>query len=89
VPSSRETETEAASQRDQLLAGWRDKYPGVEVSQEVMHSHPGRALAGLSAQADLVILGRHSPHHGVRGPGAVTHAVLNHAQGPIATVPSP
>ena len=51
----------------------------------MVHGHPGRILAGLSARADLIVLGRHAAHH---GPGAVTHAVLNHAHGPIVTVPS-
>jgi len=76
---------EAARELEQLLERWREKYPGIPVSQDVVHGHPGRALAGLSARADLVVLGRHPAHH---GPGTVTHAVLNHAHGPIATVPS-
>ncbi len=44
-----------------------------------------RALAGLSARADLVVLGRRSAHH---GPGSVMHAVLSHAHGLLVTVPS-
>jgi len=78
-------QTEAARELERLLDEWREKYPGVQVSQDVVHGHPGRTLAGLSARADLVVLGRRPPHH---GPGTVTHAVLNHAHGPIATVPS-
>jgi nucleotide-binding universal stress UspA family protein len=77
---------EAAKQLEALLDDWRAKYPDVPVSQDVVHGHPGRMLAGLSARADLVVLGRHQAHH---GPGAVIHAVLNHAHGPIVTVPSP
>jgi nucleotide-binding universal stress UspA family protein len=84
-PGRREREQDATAALDALLDGWRDKYPGVPVSQDVVHGHPGRILAGLSARADLVVLGRHPAHH---GPGTVTHAVLNHAHGPIATVPS-
>jgi len=53
-----------------------------------VHGHPGRALAGLSVRADLVVIGRHASHPGLRGPGSVRHAVLNHAHGPIAIVPS-
>jgi len=78
-------ETETAKRLEQLLDNWRAKYPDVPVSQEVVHGHPGRALVGLSARADLVVLGRRSAHH---GPASVMHAVLSHAHGPVVTVPS-
>jgi nucleotide-binding universal stress UspA family protein len=78
-------EAEAATHLEALLDDWRDKYPDVPVSLDVVHGHPGRILSGLSARADLVVLGRHPAHH---GPGAVIHAVLNHAHGPVITVPS-
>jgi nucleotide-binding universal stress UspA family protein len=68
-----------------LLDDWRAQYPDVPVSQDVGWGHPGRALADLSAQADLVVIGRHP---GAHGPGTVTHAVLNHAHGPVVSVPS-
>jgi nucleotide-binding universal stress UspA family protein len=84
-PQSYVVETETAKLLEQLLDKWRAKYPGVPVSQDVVHGHPGRALAGLSARADLVVLGRRSTHH---GPGSVMHAVLNHAHGPVVTVPA-
>jgi nucleotide-binding universal stress UspA family protein len=78
-----------AVQLAELLASWQDRYPGVRVEQEVVHGHPGRALAGLSARVDLTVLGEHIPRGvSLRGPGGVTHAVLNHAQGPVVTVPS-
>ena len=78
-------QTEVARELEGLLNGWREKYPGVPVSQDVVQGHPGRALVGLSARADLVVLGRHPAHH---GPGTVIHSVLNHAHGPVVTVPS-
>ena len=84
-PAADVFQTEIARELEGLLDGWRDKFPGVPVSQDVVHGHPGRALAGLSARADLVVLGRHPAHH---GPGTVIHAVLNHAHGPVVTVPS-
>jgi len=71
-----------------LLDEWRAKYPDVPVSQEVMHGHPGRALVGLSARADLVVVGRHAKHPRLPGAGSVRHAVLNHAHGPVVTAPS-
>ncbi len=88
-PAAHATQDAAARQLAELLASWQAKYPGVQVSQEVVHGHPGRMLAGLSARADLTVLGGHAPHGaGPRGPGTVTHAVLNHAHGPVVTVPS-
>ena len=60
----------------------------MQVSREVVHGHPGRALVGLSARADLVVVGRHAKHSSLPGAGSVRHAVLNHAHGPVVTVPS-
>ncbi len=44
---------------------------------------PGRPVG----RADLVVLGRHRPDGFLPGPGAVRHAVLSHAHGPVVTVP--
>jgi nucleotide-binding universal stress UspA family protein len=85
APEQRAIAADAAKHLDTLLEEWRAKYPDVPASQEVVHGHPGRALIGLSARADLVVVGRHSGH---QGPGSVRHAVLNHAHGPVVTVPS-
>ncbi len=81
-------EAEAARQLEGLLNEWREKYPDVSVTQDVVHGHPGRALVGLSARADLVVIGRHAKRPGRAGPGSVRHAILNHAHGPVAIVPS-
>ena len=80
---------EAASGLAAALKGWSEKYPGVRVRQDVIHGHPGRVLASYSARADLVVLGRHG-HPGGVGPGigSVQHAVLDHAHGPVAIIPS-
>ena len=80
-------EADAARQLAGLLDTWRNKYHDVPVSQDVVRGHTGRALVGLSARADLVIIGRHAKHP-VPGPGSVRHAVLNHALDPVAVVPS-
>lgn len=81
--------TEAAVRAlTRLLDEWRVKYPNVPVSREVVHGHPARALAGLSARADLVVIGRHNRHPGFEGLGAIRHAVLNHAHGPVAVIPA-
>jgi nucleotide-binding universal stress UspA family protein len=72
----------------EALQAWREKYPGVPAGQDVMPGHPARILAGLSARADLLVLGRHVKHPGPPGPGSVRNAVLSHAHGPVAIVPS-
>jgi nucleotide-binding universal stress UspA family protein len=84
APGIQAIRDQAATRLENLLDGWRDKYPGVSFSHEVVHGHPGRALVGLSARTDLVVLGRQAAYH---GPGSVLHAVLSHAHGPVATVP--
>jgi len=88
LPGEQADAAKAARHLAGLLDDWRARYPDVPVSQEVVHGHPGRALVGLSARADLVVIGRHAKHPGLPGAGSVRHAVLNHAHGPVATVPS-
>jgi nucleotide-binding universal stress UspA family protein len=84
-----EQEEQVARALAGLLDIWREKYPDVPVSQEIVPGHPARALVGLSARADLVVIGRHAGHPSMQGPGTVRHAVLNHAHGTIVIVPSP
>jgi nucleotide-binding universal stress UspA family protein len=88
TPGRSSLEEEVGRQLDSVLADWQGKYPDVPVSREFFHAHPGRTLVGLSARADLVVLGRHTTDGARPGSGAVRHAVLNHAHGPVVTVPS-
>jgi len=87
APGAHAIEERVAGQLQALLADGQARYPDVEVSYDLVYGHPGRALVGLSARADLVVLGRHRPDGFLPGPGAVRHAVLNHAHGPVVTVP--
>jgi nucleotide-binding universal stress UspA family protein len=87
-PTAEALASHAGAQLTRLLDEWRIKYPAVPLTQEVVHGHPARALAGLSARADLVVLGRHARHPGIQDLGAVRHAVLNHAHGPVAVIPT-
>ncbi len=88
VPRHAEVATEENTRLESAVAAWRDKFPEVEARWEVMHAHPGRVLAGASARADLVVLGRHGPGEPrALGVGSVTHAVLSHAHGPVVSVP--
>ena len=88
TPGRPAVEEQSANQLESVLADWQGRYPDVQVTHDFIHAHPGRALVGLSARADLVVLGRHAKHGALPGPGAVRHAVLNHAHGPVVTVPS-
>jgi hypothetical protein len=81
VPGRRDGD--AATRLQDMLAPWREKYPGVQTGWEVVHAAPPRVLASASARADLVVLGRRDGS----AVGSVTHGVLSHARGPIATVP--
>jgi nucleotide-binding universal stress UspA family protein len=79
----------ATARLDGMLAPWRENYPGLQASAEVVHAHPARVLAGMSARADLVVLGRHSARSGDSGRvGSVAHGVLHHAHGPVAIIPA-
>ena len=75
----------AEEQLEDTLSAWREKYPAVKVNLYAVDAHPARALASLSARADLIVIGKHA------GPGPVVgsiqNAVLSHAHGPVAIVP--
>ena len=87
-PDSHAAERTAA-ELDDLLNDWRAKYPDVDASRDVVHGHPGRVLADLSARADLVVLGRHNANDRVvPGPARVIHAAVSHAHGPVVVVPA-
>lgn len=70
------------------LVPWRDKYPGVEVTEQVVVGAAGSHLADASRDAALVVIGRRC-RPSVVDPriGPVTHAVLHHAVAPVAVVP--
>lgn len=72
------------------LAGWREKFPDVEVVHDVVHAKPVRALSGASARADLLVVGSRG-RGGFSGLvlGSVGHAMLHHAHCPLAVVHSP
>jgi nucleotide-binding universal stress UspA family protein len=71
----------------ETLAGWKDSYPGVVIRPDLVRGHPAQVLSEYSARADLVVIGRHG---GLSRPavGSIQHAVLHHARGPVAIVPS-
>lgn len=81
------TLAQATRALEDTLAGWKDSYPGVIVRPDLVRGHPAQVLSEYSARADLVVIGRHG---GLSRPtvGSIQHAVLHHARGPVAIVPS-
>ena len=78
----------AGARLAELVESWADKYPGVPVSQQVVPGHPARALIGLSARADLVVMGRRGEHPGPHGPGTGQARRAEPRARPIAVVPT-
>ncbi|MGV9452517.1 universal stress protein [Streptomyces sp. NPDC003635] len=62
------------------LRPWREKYPDVEILEDVVLLPVAEALAHASLNAGLVVLGRHT--------GRTAAALLPHARCPVAVVPS-
>ncbi len=71
----------------EALAGWREKYPDVEVRQRLVHGEPAQAVAEASPGAELVVVGSRG-RGGFRALllGSVSHAVLHHARCAVAVV---
>jgi nucleotide-binding universal stress UspA family protein len=88
-PDPAQISAEASRHLAAALEQWHGKYPEVRVRQDIVRGHPARVLASYSARADLVVIGRHG-HPSGPGPGigSIQHAVLDHAHGPVAVVPS-
>lgn len=82
-----EVPRELAARLEDMLTGWRVKYPEVQVEARVTCAHPARTLVAASTSADLVVLGRRSAEDHGSGVNAVGHGVLGHAHGPVAIVP--
>jgi nucleotide-binding universal stress UspA family protein len=78
----------ASEQLTEVLGRWQEKYPAVKVRHDVVHGHPARVLASYTARTDLVVIGRRDGHHAGPAVGAVQHAVLSHAHGPVAIIPA-
>ncbi|MQS17097.1 universal stress protein [Streptomyces kaniharaensis] len=72
----------------QALAPWREKYPAVVVVEDCRVAGGAGAVVDASGDADLVVVGRRrrSRSLGMRL-GPVAHAVIHHADAPVAVVP--
>lgn len=71
----------------EALAGWREKFPDVDVRQVVVHSDAAKTLVAASVGAELVVVGSRG-RGGFRSMllGSVSHALLHHAHCPVGVV---
>ncbi|MFI2435933.1 universal stress protein [Streptomyces sp. NPDC018693] len=71
-----------------VLQPWRDKYPGVEVTETVTEGRAPSPLIRAASSAGLLVVGRRVTDRPARPrTGPVTHAVIHHAGCPVAVVP--
>ncbi|MEU8120447.1 universal stress protein [Spirillospora sp. NPDC049024] len=63
-----------------------DRYPLVDVVNDVLVGHPVSELCRVSRTADLVVLGAHPHRLGLFRLGSVGHGVIHHAECPVALV---
>jgi nucleotide-binding universal stress UspA family protein len=73
----------------EMLAGFRDEYPDVRVSETLVHGPAGANLVQESRGAQLLVVGR----RGLGGfpgllLGSVSRHVVHHAHCPVVVVPS-
>ena len=68
-----------------VLRPWRDKYPGLRVTDHLVSGRAAHRLLMAADDASLVVVG----HRASAGPrlGPVTHSVIHHATCPVAVVP--
>ncbi|MEW2625488.1 universal stress protein [Streptomyces sp. NPDC048106] len=72
-----------------LLRPWHEKYPDVSVATTVTEGRAGAELVRATDGAGLVVVGRRISGGGRLGErlGHVAHAVVQHAECPVAVVP--
>ncbi|MFC5201125.1 universal stress protein [Streptomyces kaempferi] len=80
---------EEAAASTRMLGIIRKEFPDLKVTEKVARvPSPAGELVAESLRADLVVVGaRRRAHHVGRALGRVTHAVLQHADCPVAVVP--
>lgn len=71
-----------------MLHPWRDKFPGVEVTEEAVIGDAGAHLVDVSQDASMIVVGRRNRTVALGSRiGPVASTVLQHAVAPVAVVP--
>jgi nucleotide-binding universal stress UspA family protein len=84
-----EVERHEEEQLSSDLASWAGKFPEVRVEPLVVAGHPAEVLLWRARTARLLVVGsrgRSSLRNAMFG--SVSHAVVHHANGPVAVVPA-
>ncbi|MEU3059057.1 universal stress protein [Streptomyces subrutilus] len=83
-------EREMLRSQTERLAPFRTRYPDVPVEQAAVPGDAAGRLVDASRSAALVVVGRHHPRRTALSMmiGSVATAVLQHAHGPVAVVPT-
>lgn len=76
----------------EILAGWREEYPDVEVEVSLRYERVVDALVHESRSAELLVVGRHGAGGWLAGfasvlLGSTAQAVLRHARCPVEVAP--
>ncbi|MGW7456347.1 universal stress protein [Streptomyces sp. NPDC054797] len=80
-------EMSAKASLDDILKPWRDKYPAVDVSSRANAGRAATELVERSSEAGLIVVGRRIRRSSIGTHiGPVAHAVLHHAQAPVAVI---
>ncbi|MET7451948.1 universal stress protein [Streptomyces sp. NPDC005574] len=79
---------QASADLDEALRGALREHPGVTIHRHLLEGPAHRVLVEASDAADLIVVGaqRRSGHFGLQL-GRVAHALLHHANCPVAVVP--
>jgi nucleotide-binding universal stress UspA family protein len=88
VYDAAEVEEDEARVLEEALAGWRDKYPDVELRRQLVHGRTRPTLIEATGRAQLAVVGTRG-RGGFTGLllGSVSQAMLHHAQCPVAIIP--
>ncbi|MFJ4205691.1 universal stress protein [Streptomyces sviceus] len=78
---------DAQKQLSQALRPWREKFPGVAVTDDIRLESPARVVVAAAERAELLIVGRRSHHAPAPRLGSVAQAAVHHAPCPVAVIP--
>ncbi|WP_329092523.1 universal stress protein [Actinomadura citrea] len=73
----------------EAYAPLHERYPLVDVVNDVLVGHPVSELTRASRTADLVVVGARSHRWGLFRLGSIGHGVIHHAECPVAVVGGP